>query len=85
MDNYCIYDTRLFWLIVEYVRNLDAIYFNDNSTQSLSRTYLTLSLAKTQGSVHVRINQQILLNYFIYKQVKTKLTWLARWGQNTDN
>ena len=89
MDNYCIYDTRLFWLIVEYVRNLDAIYFNDNSTQSLSRTYLTLSLAKTQGSlflantqgsVYVRINQRILLNYFIHKQVKMKLTGLAQGG-----
>ena len=60
------------------VRNLDVIYFNGNSTQSLIRTYLTLSLAKTQGSlssantqgsVYVRINQRILLNYFIYKQV----------------
>ena len=49
----------------QYVRNLDAIYFNDNSTQSLIRIYLTLSLAKTQGSLHVRINQRILLNYFI--------------------
>ena len=33
------------------VRNLDAIYFNDNSTQSLIRIYQTLSLAKTQGSL----------------------------------
>ena len=68
--------------------------FNDNSTQSLMRTYLTLSLAKTQGSllsantqgsVYVRINQRILLNYFIYKQVKMKLTGLARLGQYTNN
>ena len=57
-----------------YVRNLDAIYFNDNSTQSLIRIYLALSLAKTQGSlssantqssIHVPINQRILFNYFI--------------------
>ena len=68
--------------------------FNDNFAQSLIRTYLTLSLAKTQGSlfsantqgsVYVCINQQILLNYFIYIQVKMKLTGLARLGQNTDN
>ena len=51
--------------ITKNVRNLDAIYFNDNSTQSLIRIYLTMSLAKTQGSLHVPINQRILLNYFI--------------------
>ena len=53
------------------VRYLDALYFNDNSSQSLIRIYITLSLAKTQGSlssantqgsIHVRINQRILLN-----------------------
>ena len=46
--------------------------FNDNSTQSLIRIYPTLYLAKTQGSlssaktqgsIHVRINPRILLNY----------------------
>ena len=68
--------------------------FNDNSTQSLMRSYLTISLAKTQGSlslantqgsVYVRINQRMLFNYFIYKQVKMKLTGLARLGQYTNN
>ena len=64
-------DVKMRLLFGEYVRYLDAIYFNDNSTQSLIRSYLTLSLAKTQGSlssantqgsIHVRINQRILLN-----------------------
>ena len=68
--------------------------FNDNSTQSLMRSYLTISLAKTQGSlslsntqgsVDVRINQRMLFNYFIYKQVNLKLTGLARLGQYTNN
>ena len=61
--------SRQYWRL--YVRNLDAICFNDNSTQSLIRIYLTLSLAKTPGSlstaktqgyVYVRIKQRILLN-----------------------
>ena len=68
--------------------------FNDNSAQSLIRTYLTLSLAKTQGSlfsansqgsVYVRINQQILLNYFYLYTGKNETDQLARLGQNTDN
>ena len=41
--------SRQYWRL--YVRNLDAICFNDNSTQSLIRIYLTLSLAKTPGSL----------------------------------
>ena len=81
--------------LIQYVCKQSRCYnFNDNSTQSLIRTYLTLPLAKTQGSlfstntqgsVYIRINQRILLNYFIYIQVKMKLTGLARLGQNTDN
>ena len=34
--------------------------FDDNSTQSLIRTYLNPSLVKTQGSLYVRINKRIL-------------------------
>ena len=34
--------------------------FDDNSTQSLIRTYLNPSQAKTQGSLYVRIKKQIL-------------------------
>ena len=53
------------------VRNLDPRYFNDNYTQSLIRISLnsissiiqgSLSLAKTQGSVYIRVNRQIILN-----------------------
>ena len=46
-------------------------YFsNDYLTQSLMKFHSTKSLAKTQGSVYVRSNQQMIFNYFIYKQVK---------------
>ena len=66
------------------VRNLDAIYFNDNSTQSLIRIYLTLSLAKTQGSLSsantqlkalytpVLINESYWTNLFY---IQVKLNW----------
>ena len=61
-------------------------YFsNDYLTQSLMRFHLTKSLAKTQGSVYVHSNQQMIFNYFIYKQVKMKLPGLARLGQHTNS
>ena len=73
------------------VRNLDARYFNDNSTQSLIRIYLTLSLAKAQGSlslaktqgyVYVRIKRQIVLNWVILYTGEIKLTVMASKGQH---
>jgi len=54
-------------------------------TISLAKTQGSLSLANTQGSIYVCINQLMLFNYFIYKQVKMKLTGLARLGQYTNN
>ena len=73
------------------VRYLDPRYCNDNSTQilirisvtlSLAKTLGSLSLAKTQGSAHVRVNQQILLNYFILYTSEIKLTVMASKGQH---
>ena len=73
------------------VRNLDPRFLNDNSTQSLIRISLTLSLdktqgsqslAKTQGSVYVRVNQQFVLNYFILYTGEIKLTVMASKGQH---
>ena len=74
-----------------HVRNLDPRFFNDNYTQSLTRISLTLSLAKTQGSLslaktqgsaYVRVNRQIVLNYFILYTGEIKLTVMASQGQH---